>query len=110
MENKAFNLALTVLEFLRSRIGPVSNDSSALYGKVSTEADLASTETLLEHKGFSDEKPSITSEIYKGCVLSAKVMFLVSYAMLAYCVIIAKKPVSCVLGNEGKPNHHRRST
>ncbi|KAK2008960.1 hypothetical protein LZ32DRAFT_684246 [Colletotrichum eremochloae] len=38
--------------------------------------------------------------MYKGCVLSAKVMFLVSYVLLAYRVFIANGPVSCVLGNE----------
>ncbi|TKW52087.1 hypothetical protein CTA1_11345 [Colletotrichum tanaceti] len=101
MENKAFNLALTVWRFVRVRIGPISSESSALYGKVSTEADLASQETLFEYEGGSNDRTSITSQLYEGCVWSAKVTFLISYVFLAYRVFFTiRGPVSCVLGNE----------
>ncbi|KAL0931139.1 uncharacterized protein CTRU02_213874 [Colletotrichum truncatum] len=100
MENKALNPALIVWEFLRSQIGPRPAGSHGPYGKVSTEADLASQETLLEHQGITNDRSSINSDLYRGCVLSAKCMFFITYVLLAYSVFTAKGSGLCVLGNE----------
>lgn len=103
MENKALDLALAVWRFVRTRVGLIPSDSSVLYGKVSSsEADLASQETLFEYEEGSNDRTSTTSRLYKGCVWSTKAAFLVSYVWLAYLVFVTKGPILCVLGNEGR--------
>ncbi|KAK1850329.1 hypothetical protein CCHR01_07038 [Colletotrichum chrysophilum] len=104
MENKALDLALTVWRFVRTRVGPMPNDSKALYGRVSsTDAHLASQETLFEYEEGSNDRTLITSRLYKRCIWSIKAAFLVSYVLLAYLVFVTKGSVLCVLGNEVLP-------
>lgn len=110
MKSKALDSALTVWRFVRARIGPITSDSSALYGKVSsTEADLASQETLFEYEEGSNDRTSFASGLYKGCIWSTKAAFLVSYVWLAYLVFVTKGPIQCVLGNEGRWHYPDRS-